>query len=77
MSTPENPPAFPLYHYSATPPGVNMAGMTLRDYFAAAAFQGLLAHRNLGTIIDCPWLAQTSYVLADEMLAARSTPTPQ
>jgi hypothetical protein len=54
-------PAFPVGSY---------AGMTLRDYFAAKAMQGLLA---------CPKgegenekYAQWSYEYADAMLAERS-----
>jgi ribosomal protein L37AE/L43A len=47
-------------------------GMTLRDYFAAAALQGMLAH-------PCPLpkdttkerLAVSCYICADAMLAAR------
>jgi hypothetical protein len=42
--------------------------MTLRDYFAAAALQGLLA--------SCPWeqvdeVPQKAYDIADAMLKAR------
>jgi len=49
-------------HYGTTP------GMTLRDYFAAAALQGLLA--------SCPWeqvdeVPQKAYDIADAMLKAR------
>ena len=47
-------------------------GMTLRDYFAAKALNGLLA----GTLTpDCTWsldeVAKTAYKMADEMLKAR------
>jgi hypothetical protein len=49
-------------------------GMTLRDYFAAAALQGLLAkygnaeeERSDDTIVQ----ASTCYEYADAMLAAR------
>lgn len=54
-------PAFP-----AAPNGI---GMTLRDYFAAKAMQGLiydkLPENELGTA------ARYSYAMADEMLKAR------
>jgi len=62
-----NPPAFPNAHYH------NVSGMTLRDYFAAKAMQGLMS-RVWG---DMPteelfniW-ATSSYALADAMLKAR------
>jgi len=49
-----------------------MQGMTLRDYFAAKAMQGLLA----GTLTpDAIWsqdeVAETAYNMADAMLKAR------
>lgn len=43
-------------------------GMTLRDYFAAAALTGLLAHAS-GEIPDIA--PSKAYILADAMLAAR------
>jgi len=45
-------------------------GMTLRDYFAAAAFQGLLInghHKN----VRYSYIAQDAYKLADAMIEAR------
>jgi hypothetical protein len=45
------------------------AGMTLRDYFAAAAMQGILA--NNAKDYDDADMAEYSYVLADYMLATR------
>lgn len=42
-------------------------GLTLRDYFAAAALDGLTAVSYL----DIDEIARTAYALADEMLAAR------
>jgi hypothetical protein len=44
------------------------SGMTLRDYFAAKAMQGL--------IVDvvkpqCDYIAEQAYAMADEMLKAR------
>ena len=59
-------PAFPARHFDLAE---NEHGMTLRDYFAAMALQGLLA---------CPKgegenekYAQWSYEYADAMLAER------
>lgn len=43
-------------------------GMTLRDYFAAAALQGLLASNEKG---NSNFFSETSYRLADAMLRAR------
>jgi hypothetical protein len=60
-------PAFPMgYH-----PGGNRAdqfGMTIRDYFAVAALQGLLADGG-GPTWDVD--AQCAYALADAMIRAR------
>ena len=63
-------PAFPsvLYHQSPTE---NWAthGMTLRDYFAAKAMQGLLANSEVqATHAE---FAAESYKMADAMLKAR------
>jgi hypothetical protein len=53
-------------------PGCN--GMSLRDYFAAAALQGMLAHE--GPILRIGWddhdVAVTAYSLADAMLSTRA-----
>jgi hypothetical protein len=43
-------------------------GMTLRDYFAAKAMQGMLADPNTPEIID---IAGAAYEVADAMLRAR------
>jgi hypothetical protein len=75
-------PAFPLQ--SAGPdfaPGY--AGMTLRDYFAAKAMQGLLANPGgpVQANAQVGWdytnctgddIARVAYTMADTMLAARS-----
>ena len=41
--------------------------MTIRDYFAAAALQGLCAHGG----INPKQMAQAAYIVADEMLERR------
>jgi len=46
-------------------------GMTLRDYFAAKALQGLLAH--FGTALDKYDAAEGSYNYADAILKARES----
>jgi hypothetical protein len=52
---------------------LNVQGMTLRDYFAAKAMQGMLA---ASVPDDAIWgtpdqVAETAYVYANEMLKAR------
>ena len=68
-----NPPAFPhTVEYKGSDCGgiVPHGGMTLRDYFAAKAMQGLLARTSTsnGDVI-----VKDSYALADAMLKARET----
>jgi hypothetical protein len=63
-------PAFP--HIAQNYSDVRQDGMTLRDYFAAKALNGLLA----GTLTpDSLWsqdeVAETAYNMADAMLKAR------
>jgi hypothetical protein len=65
-------PAFPR-PYSGT---INYAqeGMTLRDYFAAKAMQGLLANPKLQEQIlkaGQSWIEESAYAFADAMLEAR------
>jgi len=59
-------PAFP------TPAGIqHNDGMTLRDYFAAAALQGLLASIQPNQLWSGDDVAITCYRTADAMLKAR------
>jgi hypothetical protein len=82
----ENPPAFPCdpsaYNYAT-----NTTGMTLRDYFAAAALQGLLAKYGVDADAygdfdnnrrddaeSCAIdAARNAYEYADSMLKARQS----
>ena len=57
-------PAFPF--------GTAFAGMTLRDYFAAKAMQGLLSRAGTDKINVHDVLAQRTYQIADAMLEARN-----
>ena len=57
-------PAFPTDNYNG---GVSSTGMTLRDYFAAAAFPEV-DRRSHGTPEQ---IASECYMLADAMLKAR------
>jgi hypothetical protein len=47
-------------------------GMTLRDYFAAKAMQGLLANSQLPADPSGEKLALVVYAIADHMLKARN-----
>ena len=51
------------------------AGMTLRDYFAAKAMQGLFASDTWDWNQEGEWdeRAQTAYAMADAMIKARET----
>ena len=65
--------AFPS---TATNDGLHIPGMTLRDYFAAKAFQGMLATEQIqqmviGRTITPENVANACYDWADEMLKAR------
>ena len=62
--------AFPhhIEHPNGHWPVITHAGMTLRDYFAAKAMQGICAS---GPDISNPVIAAEAYALADAMLKAR------
>ena len=45
-------------------------GITMRDYFAAAALQGLIFHNSFGEVSD-ENIAKGSYQYADAMIEAR------
>lgn len=74
MSTINNGgPAFPIpLNDGQSWVGMNeFDGMTLRDYFAAKAMQGMLANQHCFQASDEQMFARDSYVLADAMLKAR------
>jgi hypothetical protein len=62
-----NPPAFPL---NGDWSQIKDKGMTLRDYFAAKAMQGMYANGSFptGIMFDT---AKEAYEMADAMLKAR------
>lgn len=63
-------PAFPVSSDNYAHP--DSTGMTLRDYFAAKALQGICAApEHLDRIGSFKNAAATAYELADAMLAAR------
>lgn len=63
-------PAFPS---TITDDSLHVAGMSLRDYFAAKAMQGLMASPSDPASEEIA--AEWSYKVADAMLEARK-PTP-
>ena len=64
-------PAFPKTPFIEI--GTPQNGMTLRDYFAAKAMQGLLSRGSHDKINVHYVLAQRAYQIADAMLEARDT----
>lgn len=64
--------AFPVAYNSETQDA--KFGMTLRDYFAAKAMQGILANpAQLDNVNDksAEWVSRDAYLVADAMLKAR------
>lgn len=61
--------AFPV---AGSEHGYPVAGMSVRDYFAAKVLQGICAHADTWGLVNSPDIANTAYELADAMLAARS-----
>lgn len=70
MNTNTGGPAFPVHPEVNTVKDTAWLGMTLRDYFAAKAMQGMLAENGGGAISNSQ-LANFAYEIADEMLKAR------
>ena len=52
----------------AFPDGLGKKGMTLRDYFAAQAMQGMMVDVVQP---ECDYIAENAYKMADAMLKAR------
>ena len=67
FNKPTNPPAFPHFGHTGWS---NSGGMTLRDYMAAQAMQGIFASDPVSTMTN-ERIAKESYDLADAMLKAR------
>lgn len=72
MRTPDIP-AFPPTYQNPMHGGPleGFEGMSLRDYFAAKAMQGMLANQHPYQASDEHMFARDAYVLADSMLKAR------
>lgn len=78
MTINDGGPAFPRHALEIKLPDGSVVpkdpGMTLRDWFASQAMQGLIASPrgpvNGGTVTDS-WVAENAYIVADAMLKAR------
>ena len=67
-----NPPAFPLHNHGAQTLGLHITGMTMRDYFAAKAMQGICNSRSHSELKGHAIAsAKVAYELADAMMKAR------
>lgn len=66
-----NPPAFPTDAQSSLQHD-HYEGMTLRDYFAAKAMQGLIASNDAGAGDRIEDIPEYAYEIADAMLKARN-----
>jgi len=62
-------PAFPLHNHGTQTLGMHFTGMTLRDYFAAKAMQGILTDPEI--VMGATEIANLSYKYADAMMKAR------
>ena len=64
-----NPDSIPALPHDDRAQYNERAGMTLRDYFAAKAMQGMM-----DSVCSDEYIARAAYKMADAMLAARGTP---
>ena len=62
-------PAFPVPDIDGS---AVCEGMTLRDYFAAKAMQGMLAYPHASTTAEPEAYAEAAYEIADAMIQERS-----
>ena len=70
MNTPAFPQSDPIANEFHKKFGTDR-GMTLRDYFAAKAMQGMMADGQAFRLVAESTLANTAYEIADAMLKAR------
>lgn len=68
MATNDGGPAFPTVDANYREGDYGTMGMSLRDYFAAAALQGIIAAYPQANVPDA---AATAFQYADALLAAR------
>jgi hypothetical protein len=76
MTQPENPPAFPSRHDVPVRGGGSYRddrpGMSLRDWLAGMALQGMLANPHRQILSRLAAAAADAYLSADAMLAERA-----
>lgn len=77
MSKDTSEPAFPFTCQGPTTGPEFYYGLSMRDYFAAQALQGMLAHstRYRSRYVHLHWhdaISQEAYELADSMLQERT-----
>lgn len=63
-------PAFPLHNHGAQTLGLHVTGMSLRDYMAAKALQGIIASYAT-SLPEKELAAGAAYQYADAMMKAR------
>ena len=69
---PDGGPAFPSTEVAVGPNGLSRQdGMSLRDYFAAAALQGIISQYTSDQPPNVNAMAKEAYLCADAMLKAR------
>lgn len=78
MSKETGGPAFPRedYQCNGAAGSLGQEGMTLRDYLAAKAMNGILSNPGqLDNVNDevARWVARDAYLVADAMLKARNS----
>ncbi len=66
-SKPDGGQAFPLDVHDTEGPGFYNTGMSLRDWFAGMALQGMASYTNR----QATGVAATAYAIADAMIAER------
>ena len=64
-------PAFPVFPDTRTWHASAFTGMTLRDYFAAKAMQGMFAADTEESLMPIKRKAAEAYAMADAMLSER------
>ena len=70
-----NIPAFPV-EMIYTQENEKFNGMTLRDYFAAKAMQGMIDYWDENPNLEFEHIANCSYDMADAMMKARDKNEP-
>ena len=67
-------PAFPTKNYAAIQPLAEgySEGMTLRDWFAGMAMQGMVARDTEPSPERVPIIVKSAYIMADAMLKERN-----